>query len=140
MTLGSGFKYPKKHNSYNVFDSQVEYDAVESDTDVIIKPHSFILGASVEVVKLPNDVSALLQGRSSAGRLGLIVLSGWVDAGYSGVISLQLYNTSDVPIRLAINTRIAQLIFMRMDRHCANSYKGVYQNASEALGFIAPEC
>ena len=127
LTLGSGFKYPKKSDSHNMFNAPVEYDNIEADT-YVLRPHTFVLATSEEYINLPNDLSAFVEGRSSIGRMGLFIQNaGWVDPGFRGTITYELYNASDTPIYLSAGTRIAQLVFAQLDRHCAKPYSGKYQ-------------
>ena len=130
LRLGAGFKYPvinKQLSTYNTFDSPVSYESVDADY-YMLRPHAFALATSVEIIKLPNDISAFVEGRSSIGRMGLFIQNaGWIDPGFEGSITLELYNASDVPIMLRAGTRIAQFVFAKMDRRCGNPYAGKYQ-------------
>ncbi len=93
-----------------------------------IKPKEFLLATTVEYVKLPPDLTAFVEGRSSLGRLGLFIENaGWVDAGFEGQITLELYNANDVPIRLYVGMRICQLVFARLDARPVNTYRGKYR-------------
>ncbi|MFJ7512825.1 dCTP deaminase [Peribacillus simplex] len=76
---------------------------------IIIPPRAFVLGTTIEVIKLPNNMSAFVEGRSSIGRLGLFIQNaGWVDPGFEGHITLELYNSNRVPIELKAGRRIYQ--------------------------------
>jgi dCTP deaminase len=76
-----------------------------------------MLGHSLEYVELPDDVSAEVQGRSSFARLGLEihVTAGFIDPGFSGVITFELYNSGPNPIKLFPGLRIAQLRFFKVE-------------------------
>jgi dCTP deaminase len=91
---------------------------VEPDTDepFILHPGEFVLGSTYEVVSLPDDVSARLEGKSSLGRLGLLTHStaGFIDAGFSGHVTLELSNVATLPIKLWPGMRIGQLCFFRL--------------------------
>ncbi len=92
-----------------------------------IKPKEFLLATTLEYVKLPPTVTAFVEGRSSLGRLGLFIENaGWVDAGFEGQITLELYNANEVPIRLYVGMRICQLVFAKLDREPERVYRGKY--------------
>jgi len=97
--------------------------------DVVeIKPKEFLLATTVEYIKLPPHVTAFVEGRSSLGRLGLFIENaGWVDAGFEGQITLELYNANSVPIRLYVGMRICQLVFARLDGVPERVYRGKYR-------------
>jgi dCTP deaminase len=90
----------------------------------IIHPGEFVLGSTMERVTLPNDLAAKLEGRSSFGRLGLIIhaTAGYVDPGFSGWLTLEISNISRLPIRIYPKTRIAQICFIQMSSSVMNPY------------------
>ena len=95
---------------------------------VEIKPKEFLLATTIEYIKLPSHVTAFVEGRSSLGRLGLFIENaGWVDAGFEGQITLELYNANSVPIRLYVGMRICQLVFAKLDRVPRKIYSGKYR-------------
>jgi dCTP deaminase len=139
-------------NKIRVFDNyDVEVVDVKNPKDVsrlievkknghfIIHPGEFILGASVEVVSLPSDVAAIVEGRSSMGRLGLIVhaTAGYIDPGFSGAITLEMSNLSKFPIKLYEGMRVAQLAFFKMSSPVKNLY-GSEKLRSKYQGQIEP--
>ncbi|MGI8631267.1 MAG: dCTP deaminase [Solirubrobacterales bacterium] len=83
----------------------------------ILHPGEFVLGQTLERVKLPDDLVARLEGKSSLGRLGLLIHStaGFVDAGFEGNLTLELSNVANLPITLYQGMPIGQISFMRMD-------------------------
>jgi dCTP deaminase len=99
----------------------------------ILEPGVRYLGETEESVRLPNDVAAQLAGRSSIGRLGVIVhkTAGWVDPGFQGSITLELMNLGDEPVHLEAGERVAQLVFFKLDER-SSGYDGNYQNQSGA--------
>ena len=116
------------------FDSEISYREIE-DESIIIPPHSFLLATTEEYIKLPNDVTAFVEGRSSIGRLGLFIQNaGWVDPGFEGKITLELYNANALPIKLQSGRRICQLVFCRMDKAAQNPYRGKYQGQKKSTG------
>lgn len=95
---------------------------------VEIAPKEFLLATTVEYIKLPSHVTAFVEGRSSLGRLGLFIENaGWVDAGFEGQITLELYNANSVPIRLHVGMRICQLVFAKLDGVPEKIYSGKYK-------------
>ena len=88
----------------------------DGDEPFILHPGEFVLGSTYEVVSLPDDVSARLEGMSSLGRLGLLTHStaGFIDAGFSGHVTLELSNVATLPIKLWPGMKIGQLCFFRL--------------------------
>jgi len=90
---------------------------VSGDEPFILHPGEFVLGQTLERVTLPDDLVARLEGKSSLGRLGLLIHStaGFVDPGFSGNLTLELSNVANLPITIYEGMPIGQLSFMRMD-------------------------
>jgi dCTP deaminase len=90
---------------------------VEGDEPFILHPGEFVLGQTLERVTLPDDLVARLEGKSSLGRLGLLIHStaGFVDSGFSGNLTLELSNVANLPITIYHGMPIGQISFMRMD-------------------------
>ena len=90
--------------------------AVTDDESFILHPNEFVLGQTVEWLELSDDVIALLEGRSSLGRLGLLIHStaGYVDPGWKGNLTLELSNVANLPIALYPHMKIGQLSFHTM--------------------------
>ncbi|MGI0057760.1 MAG: dCTP deaminase, partial [Nitrosarchaeum sp.] len=85
---------------------------VELGDRIILHPQQFLLGSTLEHIKLPNNLLAYVLGRSSWGRLGLVIATATVvNPNYSGAITLELANIGDAPITLYPGIRIAQLVF-----------------------------
>lgn len=106
-----------------------------SEHSLVISPLTpeQIQPASVDV-RLGNTFS-VVEGRSSLGRLGLFIQNaGWVDPGFHGEITLELFNANRCAIRLQAGRRIGQLVFARMDRAAQNPYRGKYQGQRGATG------
>jgi dCTP deaminase len=89
---------------------------VVDDEPFILHPGEFVLGQTLEWVELPNDLVARLEGKSSLGRLGLLIHStaGYVDPGWKGNLTLELSNVANLPIALYYGMRIGQISFFRM--------------------------
>ena len=98
------------------------------EEEFIILPRQFVLATTLEYIKLPDNVTAFVEGRSSLGRLGLFIENaGWVDAGFEGQITLELFNANKRPIKLYKGMRICQLVFARLDEKPSRSYSGKYK-------------
>ena len=96
---------------------------------VKLRPDQFKLGHTIEKVTLPNDIAALVTGRSSIGRQGLLIhtVAGWIDPGFSGEITLELKNVGQETLTYDEGTRIGQMIFFRLDKS-SEGYDGQYQH------------
>ena len=88
----------------------------DKNTPFIVHPGDFVLGVTAEKITLPDDIVARVEGRSSLGRLGIVVHStaGFVDAGFSGTITLEISNLNTVPVALYPDMRVCQLAFETM--------------------------
>jgi dCTP deaminase len=97
---------------------------VAEDEPFILHPGEFVLGQTLERVRLPDDLVARLEGKSSLGRLGLLIHStaGFVDAGWEGNLTLELSNVANLPITIYHGMPIGQISFMRMDRPVERPY------------------
>jgi len=91
---------------------------IEADDDdpFMLHPGEFVLGSTLERVEVPDDLVARLEGKSSLGRLGLLIHStaGFVDAGFAGQLTLELSNVSSLPITLYPGMKIGQISFQQM--------------------------
>ncbi len=94
------------------------------DEPFILHPGEFVLGSTYEVVTLPDDVAARLEGKSSLGRLGLLTHStaGFIDPGFSGHVTLELANVANLPIKLWPGMKIGQLCFFRLSLPAEHPY------------------
>jgi dCTP deaminase len=99
----------------------VEVDPGEA---FILHPGEFVLGSTFELVTLPDDIAARLEGKSSLGRLGLLTHStaGFVDPGFSGHVTLELSNVATLPIKLWPGMKIGQLCFFRLTSPSEHPY------------------
>ena len=132
LKLGDEFLiYPDSIEVLDVRDKNLsaKLDLVKvDDSGFIIQPKHFILATTVEYVKLADNLTAFVEGRSSLGRLGLFIENaGWVDAGFEGNITLEFYNANTRPIKIYPNMRICQLVFAEMKGKAENPYRGKYQ-------------
>ena len=114
------------------------YKEMYQDT-IIIPPQGLVLATTMEYIDLPNDMTAFVEGRSSIGRLGLFIQNaGWVDPGFKGQITLELYNANRVPIELKAGRRVCQLVLALLDQE-GTVYSGKYscQEGQPKAGFIS---
>lgn len=97
---------------------------VQDDEPFVLHPGEFVLGQTIERVTLPDDVVGRLEGKSSLGRLGLLIHStaGYVDPGWSGNLTLELSNVANLPITLYHGMRIGQLSFLAMSTPVERPY------------------
>jgi dCTP deaminase len=111
---------------------------IENDEPFILHPGEFVLGQTLEWVELPDDLVARIEGRSSLGRLGLLIHStaGYVDPGWKGNLTLELSNVANLPIALYAEMRIGQISFFEMSSAVDRPYgspelRSRYQGQSE---------
>jgi dCTP deaminase len=97
----------------------------------VLHPGEFVLGCTFETIKLPDDMIARLDGKSTIGRLGLLihVTAGFVDPGWHGPLTLEIYNVRKVPIILRPMLPFCQLSFSFMEK-VNMPYEGKYQNST----------
>lgn len=115
-------------------DQEITYKTIQSDTYVLL-PGQFILATTMEYFVLPDDLTAFVEGRSSLGRMGLFIQNaGWVDPGFEGEITLELFNANRCAIKLQSGRRVGQLVFARMDTPALHPYRGKYQGQKGATG------
>jgi len=98
--------------------------SVERGEEFILHPGEFVLGSTYELITLPDDVAARLEGKSSLGRLGLMTHStaGFIDPGFSGHVTLELANVATLPIKLYPGMKIGQLCFFRLSSPAEHPY------------------
>ena len=129
LRLGSSFRVFHNHRiaAIDLADppqNLTELVEVGDEESFVIHPGEFVLGRTLEYVELPDDVVARIEGKSSLGRLGLIVhaTAGFVDPGFKGTLTLEITNLTRVPIVLWPAKPIAQLSFMTLDRPAERPY------------------
>ena len=115
-------------------ENEIKYKTIETDTYVLL-PGQFVLATTMEYFELPDDLTAFVEGRSSLGRMGLFIQNaGWVDPGFKGEITLELFNANRCAIELKSGRRVGQLVFAEMDDVALNPYNGKYQGQTGATG------
>lgn len=115
-------------------ENEISYKKIKTDTYLLL-PGQFILATTMEYFSLPNHLTAFVEGRSSLGRMGLFIQNaGWVDPGFKGEITLELFNANRCAIELRAGRRIGQLVFAEMDQEALHPYNGKYQGQRGATG------
>ena len=94
------------------------------DSPFILHPNEFVLGSTRERIRLPDDLVSRVEGKSSLGRLGLLIHStaGFIDPAWDGHITLELSNVNNLPITLYPGMRIGQLSFFRLTSPAERPY------------------
>ena len=118
------------NNRYAFIDVREEQedltDLVEigDEKPFVLHPGEFVLGSTLERVKLPDDLVARLEGKSSLGRLGLLIHStaGFIDPGWDGHVTLELSNVANLPITIYYGMKIGQLSFVQMTEAASEPY------------------
>jgi dCTP deaminase len=116
-------------------DDLTELVEIEDEAPFILHPGEFVLASTLERIRLPDDVVARLEGKSSLGRLGLLIHStaGFIDPGWDGHVTLELSNVANLPITIYYAMRIGQVSFMQLtepaetpygDRSLGSKYQG----------------
>jgi dCTP deaminase len=111
-------------------DDLTELVEVSEEEPFILHPGEFVLGSTLERVTLPDDLVARLEGKSSLGRLGLLIHStaGFIDPGWDGHVTLELSNVANLPITIYYGMKIGQLSFVQLSEPAERPY------GSEAIG------
>jgi len=129
LRLGNEFRLFKYVETPFIDPRNINFEITElkkiEDTDkFIIHPGDFVLGTTLEYIKVPDDIVARLEGRSSMGRLGLVIHStaGYIDPGFEGRITLEISNLGKMPIALYPKMRICQIVFETMTSSCERPY------------------
>jgi dCTP deaminase len=104
--------------------SLTEVVKVEDGDPFILHPGEFVLGSTLERVAIPDDIVARLEGKSSLGRLGLLIHStaGYVDPGWDGYLTLELSNVANLPITIYPGMKIGQISFFRLTTPAERPY------------------
>jgi dCTP deaminase len=118
------------NSQYTHIDPALQQDELTSlvepagDEPFVLHPGEFVLGSTLEVVTLPDDLASRLEGKSSLGRLGLIThaTAGFIDPGFSGHITLELSNVANLPITLWPGMKIGQLCVFRLSSPAEHPY------------------
>jgi dCTP deaminase len=111
-------------------DELTELVEVDDETPFVLHPGEFVLGSTLERIRLPDDLVARLEGKSSLGRLGLLIHStaGYIDPGWDGHVTLELSNVANLPITIYYAMKIGQISFVQMTEPAETPY------GSETIG------
>lgn len=131
LHLGNIFKL-YEHSKFAVLDpkkpetfrNNMRTVVVEGAEPFMVQPGEFVLGVTQEKISVPDDLVVRVEGRSSLGRLGIIVHStaGFVDPGFTGTITLEISNLNRLPIALYPGMRICQIAFLKMSSPAETPY------------------
>jgi len=146
LRLGNTFKL-YEHSKFAVLDpkspesfaANMRTIEVPADEPFIVQPGEFVLGVTQETITLGDDLVARVEGRSSLGRLGIIVHStaGFVDPGFEGTITLEISNLNRLPVALYPGMRVCQLAFEQMTSPAETPYHK--KKFSKYQGQVLPE-
>lgn len=102
----------------------MEHEVIDLEKGTVIHPHEFILGVTAEWFQLPNNLLANVEGKSSLGRLGLVIhaTAGFIDPGFAGHITLEITNLTDMPMILYPNMPIGQIRFSELSSPAEHMY------------------
>ena len=135
IRLGDTFSIVEDSSSGIItMDRQIQYKTIQTETYLLL-PGQFVLATTMEYISLPDNLTAFVEGRRSLGRMGLFIQNaGWVDPGFQGEITLELFNANRCAIELTSGRRVGQLVFARMDASAIQPYNGKYQGQRGATG------
>ena len=135
IRLGDTFSIVEDSTTGSItLEQEIRYKTIQSRSYVLL-PNQFVLATTMEYFDLPDDLTAFVEGRSSLGRMGLFIQNaGWVDPGFKGEITLELYNANRCAIELKAGRRVGQLVFAKMDAPAKKPYNGKYQGQRGATG------
>lgn len=129
LRLGNEFRIfnHSKHSIIDVkkhFSKYTELVKIKNGGKFICHPNEFVLGTTLEKVKIPTHLVARLEGKSSLGRLGIIVhcTAGYVDPGFEGNLTLEINNVGKIPVALYSGMRIAQMSLIRLSSKVEKPY------------------
>ena len=126
LTLSDSFSWPEPDREQIVLGEVVPHKQVQTDR-FVLEPNNFVLASTSETIRIPSNMAAYVEGRSSIGRLGLqIQNAGFIDAGFHGQITLELENQSSFQIVLHQGIRICQIVFVQMSGSAEKPYCGKY--------------
>ena len=133
------------NHKYSVIDPALPQDDLTHLVDVgqsapfVLHPGEFVLGSTLERVRLAENLAARLEGKSSLGRLGLLTHStaGFIDPGFNGHVTLELSNTATMPILLYPGMKIGQLCFFQLSSSAEKPY-GSRERGSRYQGQRGP--
>jgi dCTP deaminase len=112
-----------------------ELHKINDSKPFTIHPGEFVLATTYERVSMPNNIVGSIDGRSSLGRLGIIIqTAAMVDAGFKGHVTLELANIGKMPVNIYPQMRICRMTLHKLSNECENPYNGTYLNQGAADG------
>ncbi len=135
VNLGDTFMKVDEYSQSNMnLETETRYVTFRQER-VVVPPQSFLLASTEQTISLPSDLIVFVEGRSSIGRMGLFIQNaGWVDPGYHGRITLELFNANRLPIELKAGQKICQFVVAQLDQPSEHPYKGKYQDSGSVVG------
>lgn len=134
VRIGDTFILMKEVNEIDPYEKEsvvnsCELIKLDENEYFVLNPNDFVLGRTVEYITLPDNIVASLEGKSSIARLGIDIhkTAGWIDAGFTGTLTLEIGNVNKSPIRIYPNMTIGQLVF-----HKTAPVKVSYLNKKDA--------
>jgi len=120
-------------------DELTELVEIDDERPFILHPGEFVLGSTLERIVLPDDLVARLEGKSSLGRLGLLIHStaGFIDPGWDGHVTLELSNVANLPITIYHGMKIGQISFVQLSEPAEKPY-GSGELGSKYQGQMGP--
>lgn len=126
---------PVRLSKPETFSDLYERHDVGKEGAFFLPPGGFALACTEEIVKIPPDIVSRIQGKSSLGRLGLVIeTAGYIDPGFRGSVTMEIYNLLPVGMYLNVGSTIAQLSFEYTSARPEKTYQGRYQGDVEATG------
>ena len=124
-----------KNKIIDAANETLKYEEIKSDC-FLLEPNQFILAATEEYIKVPENLTVMLAGKSTLARLGLQIhiTAGWVDPGFEGKLTLEIVNNSSNTLELTAGMLIGQLVFIEMKKKPDNAYNGKYQKSKSVVG------
>ena len=126
LTLGSEFLVPalSSQESWQVIDpfNPPQFEQQYHDDMIVIPPHHFVLGRSVEYLHMPKDAMGICMGRSTMARVGLLTNVTPLEAGWEGVVTIEISNTNPLPVMVHVGKGIVQVVFFRGEQMPQKDY------------------
>ena len=142
LSLGNSWRVFKQLTKTHIDPSKDkdtdEFTEILTADEFVIHPGEFVLGTTKEFIQVPNDLVGRLEGRSSWGRLGIVIHStaGFVNPGFNGTLTLEMTNLGKMPVLLKSGMRICQIIFERLTSPAETPYNK--RKSSKYSGQIGP--
>lgn len=138
LILGSTYLSPLiPKNEIQHISQPIEYEQFDTK-QILIQPKSFILATTKEYLRSNENLTGFIEGKSSIGRAGLFVQNaGWVDPGFEGNITLELYNANNFSLVLYEGMKICQIVFAETKTPSNNPYNGKYQRQKNTTGSMS---